>query len=230
MARRQVHRPRGAGGVLPLQCERRAAVLGADEVGGGAAPPRGPGGRRAEGRDGLRGQPRPRLRAGPRVRDVGPEAGAERRLVVAGDADRAVAEVRDAHRVLLAAHDRALRQPGLGQVGRDEEQLARCRVVRALGDHRAAVGVPDHDRVAGRVQRRVQRGSVLDEAAGAGRRALAARRQRDRAAGDAGVPLHQLGDRVPPPRAVAHQRAVHEQDLHHGRPPPRRDRAPAPAP
>jgi hypothetical protein len=65
------------------------------------------------------------------------------------------------------------------------------------------------------IQFPAERRGVGDQAAGhIGRGGLAAGRQQNGAAADAGALQQQLSGRLPPPLPVAHQGAVHEYQFH----------------
>ncbi len=211
----KVDRAGGPPGVEALQGEGGAAVLRADEVRRGPAPPRRSGRRRPEGAYRLRGETVPRLGSGLLVCQVLPEAVAERRGGVAGDADCAVVARRNPDRVLLAAHDVGLRLPHVRQVRGDVHQVASGRVVGALRDDRAAVGVPDDDGLVHVIECGAQRPSVFEQIGGAGHGALAAGRQLDRPAHRADSLMDSLGHPLPPPCAIPDECAVHEQYLYH---------------
>ncbi len=198
-------------------------VVRAHQVRGVDAAPAGRRGRRDERPRRLPRHARPGLllRGGIRVLQ---EPRAERRGVEPGQPERHVARVLEGDGVRLAAEDQRLRLPHVGQVGGDEHEVRDGRVRARLGDHGAAVGVAHDDRLAvvDPVERAPQRGRIRDEAAchlACGR--LAAGRQRQRAAADPGPLAQQLRRRSPPPGAVAHQGAVHDDQLHRQLPPSR---------
>ena len=211
----QVDRAGSPVGMEALQGEGGAAVLRADEIRRGSALPCRPGRRCPEGPYRLRGQAVPRPGSGLLVCQVLPEAVAERGGGVAGNADRAVGDRRDPDRVLLAAHDVGLRLPDVWQVRGNVDQMTSGRVVGALRDDRAAVGVPDDDGLVHVVERVAKRPGVFKQAGGPGWSALSAGRQLDRPARRAGLLMNSLGNPPPPPGAVADECAVHKQDLHH---------------
>ena len=159
----KVSRAGGPTGVEALQGEGGAAVQSADEVRRGPAPPRRSGRRRPEGGYRLRGETVPRLGSGLLVCQVLPEAVAYRLGGVAGDADCAGFARRKRNRVLLAAHDVGLRLPHVRQVRGDVHQVASGRVVGALRDDRAAVGVPDDDGRVHVIECGTQRQSVFEQ-------------------------------------------------------------------
>lgn len=158
----KVDRAGGPVGVEALQGEGGAAVLRADEIRRGPAPPRRSGRLRPEGAYRLRGETIPRLGSGLLVCQVLPEAVAERRGGIAGDADCAVVAQRNPNWILLSAHDVGLRLPYVRQVRGDVHQVASGRVVGALRDDRAAVGVSDDDGLGHVIECGAQRPSVFE--------------------------------------------------------------------
>jgi hypothetical protein len=87
---------------------------------------------------------------------------------------------------------------------------------RRIADHHPAVGMGDDDDRLTAVEDSTDRGGVICQAwpgSGGGDAGLTAGGQRDRSAGDA-APAQQAGDGRPPPRSVADERAVNEENSH----------------
>jgi hypothetical protein len=87
---------------------------------------------------------------------------------------------------------------------------------RRLADHHPPVGMGDDDARLTAVEGGTDRGGVVGQAwpgSGWGDAGLTAGGQRNRSAGDAAL-LQESGDGRPPPRPVADERAVNEENSH----------------